>query len=50
MYITKTWNIFLIFFRTEEEIGHDNLKDLEVPEEYKEKFEAMDKEFLNDSS
>lgn len=34
-------------FRTEEEIGLDNLKDVEVPSEYTEKFHKMDQDFIN---
>lgn len=36
-----------INFRTEEEIGLDNLKDVEVPSEYSDKFHKMDQEFIN---
>lgn len=34
-------------FRTEEEIGLDNLKNIEVPIEYSEKFYKMDQDFIN---
>lgn len=36
--------------RTEEEINKDNIKDAEVPDDLIEKFEKMDKEFIEDSS
>lgn len=39
--------MIILNFRTEEEIGVDNLKDVEVPEEYKEKFHKMDQDFIN---
>lgn len=41
-------NNYITFFRTEEEINLDNFKEIEVPEDYREKFEKMDKEFLNE--
>lgn len=34
--------------RTEEEIGTDDLKSLEIPSDLVEKFNNMDKEFLED--
>lgn len=37
-------------FRTEEEIGVENLKDLDVPEKYKEKFIEMDKLYLEEEN
>nr|XP_031831920.1 protein HGH1 homolog [Nomia melanderi] len=40
-------NVVDILIRTEEEIGLDNLKDVEVPHEYTEKFHQMDKDFIN---
>lgn len=40
-------NVVDILIRTEEEIGLDNLKDVEVPPEYTEKFHQMDKDFIN---
>ncbi|KAI4484273.1 hypothetical protein M0804_007729 [Polistes exclamans] len=40
-------NVVDILIRTEEEIGLDNIKDVDVPVEYKEKFEKMDEEFIN---
>lgn len=38
---------YYINFRTEEEIGMDNLKDVEVPSEYTENFCKMDQDFIN---
>lgn len=40
-------NVVDILIRTEEEIGLDNLKDVEVPSEYSDKFHKMDQEFIN---
>ncbi|XP_050490649.1 protein HGH1 homolog [Bombus huntii] len=40
-------NVVDILIRTEEEIGLDNLKDVEVPSEYTEKFHKMDQDFIN---
>ncbi|XP_033210904.1 protein HGH1 homolog isoform X2 [Belonocnema kinseyi] len=40
-------NLVDILIRTEEEIGVDNLKEIEVPEEYKDKFHKMDEEFIS---
>ncbi|XP_066594572.1 protein HGH1 homolog [Prorops nasuta] len=36
-----------ILIKKEEEIGLDNLKDVEVPEEYKKKFNKIDEEYIN---
>ncbi|XP_014204089.1 protein HGH1 homolog [Copidosoma floridanum] len=41
-------NVVDILIKTEEEIGLDNLKKVEVPEEYKEKFLQMDRLYLED--
>ncbi|KAH0956669.1 hypothetical protein HN011_006979 [Eciton burchellii] len=41
-------NIVDILIRTEEEIGLNNLKEVEVPLEYVEKFHEMDKNFIED--
>ncbi|KAL0266584.1 UNVERIFIED_CONTAM: hypothetical protein PYX00_009085 [Menopon gallinae] len=41
-------NVIDLLIRTEDEIGEDNLRSLEVPEEYVEKFEKMDKEYLKE--
>jgi len=38
----------LICYRTEEEIGLNNLKEVEVPPEYMEEFHEMDKNFIED--
>ncbi|XP_044727698.1 protein HGH1 homolog [Chrysoperla carnea] len=43
-------NLVDILIRTEEEINKDNIKDAEVPVDLIEKFEKMDKEFVEDSS
>lgn len=40
-------NVVDILIRTEEEIGMDNLKDVEVPSEYTENFCKMDQDFIN---
>lgn len=39
----------MLCYRTEEEIGCDNLKEVEVPSECTEKFYKMDKEFIKDA-
>ncbi|KAG7203869.1 hypothetical protein KM043_017923 [Ampulex compressa] len=41
-------NVVDILIRTETEIGLDNLKEVEVPSEYKEQFRKMDEDFIND--
>ncbi|XP_026461779.1 protein HGH1 homolog [Ctenocephalides felis] len=41
-------NVVDILIRTEEEIGTDDLKSLEIPSDLVEKFNNMDKEFLED--
>lgn len=40
-------NLFLCF-RTEEEIGAENLKNLEVPENLQNDFKKADEQFLQD--
>ncbi|EZA56027.1 hypothetical protein DMN91_003275 [Ooceraea biroi] len=42
-------NVVDILIKTEEEIGLDNLKEVEVPSEYTEKFHKMDKDFIKDT-
>jgi len=42
-------NVVDILIKTEEEIGLDNLKKVEVPSEYTETFHKMDKDFINNS-
>ncbi|XP_018396556.1 PREDICTED: protein HGH1 homolog [Cyphomyrmex costatus] len=42
-------NIVDILIKTEEEIGLDNLKEVEVPSEYTEMFHKMDKEFISNT-
>lgn len=43
-------NVVDILIRTEDEIGVDNLKCLEVPEELQEQFRKMDTDIINDST
>lgn len=40
-------NVVDILIRTEDEIGVDNLKSVNVPDDLKEKFEKMDADFIN---
>ncbi|XP_014470537.1 PREDICTED: protein HGH1 homolog [Dinoponera quadriceps] len=40
-------NVVDILIKTEEEIGLDNLKEMEVPSEYTKKFHEMDEDFIN---
>lgn len=40
-------NVVDILIRTEEEIGLDNIKEVEVPPEYTDKFHQMDQDFVN---
>lgn len=40
-------NVVDILIKTEEEIGLDNLKEVEVPSEYTKQFHEMDKNFIN---
>lgn len=40
-------NVVDILIRTEEEIGLDNLKDVDVPVNYTEKFHQMDQDFID---
>ncbi|KAK2579741.1 hypothetical protein KPH14_011082 [Odynerus spinipes] len=42
-------NVVDILIRTEEEIGLDNIKEVEVPAEYEEKFQKIDEEFINNT-
>lgn len=42
-------NVVDILIRTEEEIGLDNIKEIDVPTEYKDKFQKMDEEFIKDT-
>lgn len=42
-------NVVDILIKTEEEIGLNNLKEVEVPREYTEKFDEMDKNFINNT-
>ncbi|XP_063987559.1 protein HGH1 homolog [Diachasmimorpha longicaudata] len=41
-------NVIDILIRTEDEIGLENLKLVDVPEDYTEKFKKMDEDFLKD--
>jgi len=38
-----------VCYRTEEEIGLDNLKEVDVPSEYTEKFDKISKDFINNT-
>ncbi|XP_043281992.1 protein HGH1 homolog isoform X2 [Venturia canescens] len=40
-------NVVDILIRTEDEIGLDNIKDVDVPTKYVEKFKKMDEDFVN---
>ncbi|XP_072749962.1 protein HGH1 homolog [Anoplolepis gracilipes] len=40
-------NVVDILIKTEEEIGLDNLKEVDVPSEYTEKFQKISKDFIN---
>lgn len=42
-------NVVDILIKTEEEIGLNNLKEVEVPSEYTESFRKMDKDFINNT-
>ncbi|XP_011863730.1 PREDICTED: protein HGH1 homolog [Vollenhovia emeryi] len=42
-------NVVDILIKTEEEIGLDNLKEVEVPSEYTETFHKMDEDFISDT-
>ncbi|XP_012288708.1 protein HGH1 homolog isoform X2 [Orussus abietinus] len=41
-------NVVDILIRTEEEIGLDNLKDVDVPSKYEEEFHKMNEEFISE--
>lgn len=41
-------NVIDILIRTEDEIGRDNLQEIEVPQDLQEKFEKMDEDFVKD--
>ena len=40
--------IFVLLYRTEDEIGQDNLHDIDVPPDLHEKFQKMDEDFVKD--
>ncbi|XP_070161571.1 protein HGH1 homolog [Polyergus mexicanus] len=42
-------NVVDILIKTEEEIGLDNLKEVDVPSEYTEKFHKINKDFINNT-
>ncbi|XP_046735446.1 protein HGH1 homolog [Diprion similis] len=42
-------NVVDILLKKEEEIGLDNLREVNIPEEYEEKFKKMDEDYINDS-
>lgn len=48
--ISEVQKYIFACYRTEEEIGLDNLKEVEVPSEYTKKFQEMDKDFINNST
>lgn len=39
----------VVCYRTEEEIGLDNLKEVDVPSEYAKKFDKISKDFINNT-
>lgn len=40
--------VFVLLYRTEDEIGQDNLRDIDVPSDLHEKFQKMDEDFVKD--
>jgi hypothetical protein len=40
--------VFVLLYRTENEIGQDNLRDIDVPPDLHEKFQKMDEDFVKD--
>lgn len=40
--------VFVLPYRTEDEIGQDNLRDIDVPPDLHEKFQKMDDDFVKD--
>lgn len=40
--------VFVLLYRTEDEIGEDNLRDIDVPSDLHEKFQKMDEDFVKD--
>jgi hypothetical protein len=40
--------VLVLLYRTEDEIGQDNLRNIDVPPELHEKFEKMDEDFIKD--
>lgn len=40
--------VFVLLYRTEDEIGQDNLRDIDVPPDLHEKFQKMDEDFVKD--
>ncbi|KAJ9592221.1 hypothetical protein L9F63_001222 [Diploptera punctata] len=42
-------NVVDVLIRTEDEIGEDNLRDIEVPGDLHDNFEKMDDDFIKDT-
>lgn len=40
--------VLVLLYRTEDEIGQDNLRDIDVPPDLHEKFQKMDEDFVKD--
>jgi hypothetical protein len=40
--------VLVLLHRTEDEIGQDNLHDIDVPPDLHEKFQKMDEDFVKD--
>jgi hypothetical protein len=40
--------VLVLLHRTEDEIGQDNLRDIDVPPDLHEKFQKMDEDFVKD--
>lgn len=38
----------MLLCRTEDEIGEDNIRDIDVPRDLHEKFQKMDEDFIKD--
>jgi hypothetical protein len=38
----------VLLYRTEDEIGQDNLRDIDVPPDLHEKFKKLDEDFVKD--
>ena len=40
--------VLVLLYRTEDEIGQDDIHDVDVPPALREKFEKMDEDFIKD--